>query len=125
MTITKKQIIDAIRDELNETGVFNRVQGSSNLTEGMNDTPTLQVYWESTDNDAATQNDRTTFRGGVRQKHFIFHCDIYARQRSHLDEDTEAVLDLSDAVEAKLERRTARRSSNSRASRRSSGAASG
>ena len=73
-------------------------QSYDELSEGMQDTPTLQVYWQEIVEDAATNNDRTTFRGGVRQKDITIHADLYACRRSHLAENWATMLPLVDAI---------------------------
>jgi hypothetical protein len=107
MSITIAQICNAIESTLgaavtalDSTG---RYQSYDELTDGMNVTPTLQVYPESGVTDIGTGNDRTTFGAGVRQSQYIFNADYYARTRSHIGEDMKAIVDGADAIIAKLE----------------------
>lgn len=78
-------------------------QDYDELTEGMNDTPTLQVYWFSTLTDPDSNTSQRTFRGVVRQTALTFYADLYARQRSHIAEDMGALLPLISAIQAELE----------------------
>lgn len=105
MTITIEQINTAIADTLAAaTGLdANAVQDYDELTEGIADTPTLQVYWARTRTDPTSGSAQTTFRGVVRQTTITFHADLYAQQRSHIGEDMAALLPLIDAIQTKLE----------------------
>lgn len=105
MTITVEQINTAIADTLADaTGLdANAVQDYDELSEGIIDTPTLQVYWRRTRTDVESGSAQTTFRGVVRQTSLTFHADLYAQQRSHIGEDMAALLPLIDAVQAELE----------------------
>lgn len=105
MTITVEQINSAIADTLAAaTGLdANAVQDYDELTEGIADTPTLQVYWRRTRTDPTSNTAQTTFRGVVRQTSLTFHADLYAHQRAHIGQDMAALLPLIDAVQTKLE----------------------
>jgi len=89
MAITYAQICDSIEAYLAiACPSVSRTQSYDELTEGMNDTPTLQVYPEACENVAAESGTQfTTFQGGVIQSTIIVHVDYYARQRNHIDED--------------------------------------
>ena len=73
-------------------------QSYDELTEGMQDTPTLQVYWEEIIEDPMTSTERTTFGAGVRQKDIILYADLYGTRRAHLAEDWATTLPLVDAI---------------------------
>lgn len=78
--------------------------GRGELSEGIPDLPTLQVYWQALATDAENAHtDRRTFGAGVRATQLTFHADVYARQRSHLGEDVAATLALAEAVQTVLE----------------------
>lgn len=63
------------------------------------DLPLLQVYPQSGNTDSGQgNNDRTGFGAAVRQTQVVYIADYYARQRSHLGEDMEALLDGLDAI---------------------------
>jgi hypothetical protein len=53
MAITYAQINDAIEDKLGAAMGLARSQTYDELTDGMTDTPTLQVYWQRDDTDQA------------------------------------------------------------------------
>ena len=78
-------------------------QSYDELTEGMQDTPVLQVLPMDSDVDAATDTDRTTFKGCIKHGRYHFVLHGYARPRSHVGEDVEAAIRMWDACEAVLE----------------------
>ena len=96
--ITLAQICDAIEAELDDAAGLSDSQSYDQLKEGVADTPLLQVYWQSTDSDP----EQLTYRQGVRPTRHVFHADLYARQRSMLDEDMAAVLEMAHAIMVKL-----------------------
>lgn len=109
MTITIVEINTAIKDELAAAMGLTFTQDFDELTEGMPDTPTLQVYWVTTRTDPTSGTAQSSFRGVQRQTRLTFWADLYARQRSHIEEDMGALLPLIDAIQTKLEeQRTSR-----------------
>lgn len=106
--ITIAQISTAIALTLGEAEGIVRTQDGANdgeaendttpLSEGMNDTPTLQVYLESGLTDASNEVDRTTFRAGVRQTELVFHADVFGKQRAHIGEDIALCTTLASAL---------------------------
>ena len=107
MAITLAQICDAIEATLATATTVKRSQSHDELTEGIHDTPMLQVYPENGRQDAGEgSTDRFTFGGGgnpVRQTELTIHADYYARQRSHIGQDMEALVDGIDAITNVLE----------------------
>lgn len=101
-SITLGQIVDAIETQLSTATGLVRSQSYSELTEGQNVLPTLQVYPQSGNTDASTANDRTTFKAAVRQYTYTIHADLYARQRSHIGEDMNKLVTMIDAIENRL-----------------------
>jgi len=101
--ITITQIVDAIKTTLGAASGVARAQSGTQLTEGIPDTPLLQVYWEAENTSDFSQNDRLTFKAGRRAAHITIHADVYARQRSHIGEDIAAVQTLAEAVRDVLE----------------------
>ena len=102
MAITLAQICDAIEDTLDEVTTLKRSQSYDELTDGIQDTPLLQVYPESGFQSAASGTDRYTFGGSgnpVRQTEFTIHADYYARQRAHIGEDMKALVEGIDAMQ--------------------------
>jgi hypothetical protein len=103
-TITLTAINSAIEAALAAATGLTYSQDYNELTEGMQDIPTLQVYWFSgPKTDPTSGSAQTTFGAGVRQKSITFHADLYARQRSHIGEDMAALLPLVDAIHNVLE----------------------
>jgi hypothetical protein len=80
-----------------------RTQNPRQLTDGMNTPNTLQVYPESWSQDEASDNQQTTFRGGVKQTLVTMIVDLYGRQRSNLGEDMEQLFTVGDAVNTLLD----------------------
>jgi len=78
-------------------------QSYDQLTEGMQDTPTLQVYPQIGTTDYGTENDRRTFKGKVKGTEYEFLVMAFARPRSNVGEDMEACVRLWDALETILE----------------------
>lgn len=97
-SITLAQIIDAIEGALSTAPTLARSMSYDELTEGINDTPLLQVYPDAGDQDPTGNTDRTTFKAGVRQTNFTINCDYYAQQRKHIGEDMAALVDGIDAM---------------------------
>jgi hypothetical protein len=98
MTLNITTLVDNVTSTLGDATGLTYAQSYDELSEGMQDTPTLQVYWESIEEDPTTTTERTTFQAGVRQKDIVIHADLYARRRSQLDEDMGAMLPLVDAI---------------------------
>ncbi len=101
-TTTTAQICDAIETRLSGAAGLNRSETYSELSDGVTETPTLQVYWESTEEDITGNADRSSFGAGVRQDEHLFHGDLYVRQRSHIGEDMAALITMKDAIDAVL-----------------------
>ena len=97
-SITLAQILDAIEGALSAAPTLARSMSYDELTEGINDTPLLQVYPEAGDQDPTTATDRTTFTAKVRQTNLTINCDYYAQQRKHIGEDMAALVDGIDAM---------------------------
>jgi len=80
MAITTAQINTAIKTTLEAAAGLTRSQDFNELTEGMADTPTLQVYFESWEA-VETTTERSTMRGGVEQVSIVFHADVLGAPR--------------------------------------------
>lgn len=100
--VAAADILTAVSSALAGISGIQRVQGYNELTEGMNDTPTIQIYLEEYEYDASTNNDRRSFSAGLRVEEFLIYIDIYGRQRSQLAEDMEAAVVALDLVRARL-----------------------
>jgi hypothetical protein len=103
-TVTLAQICDAIETTLGAATTVTRSQSYDGLTEGVHDTPLLQVYPENGTQDVGGATDRTTFRGGVRQTEFTVHADYYAAARgTSIGEEMGRLVDGIDAITNVLE----------------------
>lgn len=106
MSITLAQICDAVETALSAATTLTgagRTQSYNELTEGINDFPTLQVYPESGSTDATTGNAQKTFGGEKRVSEIVIHADYYACQRRHLAEDMRRLVNGIDAITDVLE----------------------
>ena len=101
-TLTITQITEGIRDTLAPAEGLKRVESGVTLTESIPDTPLLQVYFQDEETDIASQTDRTTFRGGVKQAGVTHHADVYVRQRGNIGEDIAACEEMAEAVRTLL-----------------------
>lgn len=98
MPITTAQINTAIKTTLGAAAGLTRSQDYNELTEGMADTPTLQVYFESWEAVEAT-TERSTMRGGVEQVDVIFHADVLGAARGpDLGEEMGRLLPVVDQI---------------------------
>ncbi len=103
MAITFTQIVDAIKTTLATATGISEGQSGDTITESIQNLPLVQVYFESEDTSAFSENDRLTFKAGVRAPHITVYADVYARQRAHIGEDMTAVQTLAEAVRSVLE----------------------
>jgi len=106
MAITLAQICDAIESTLDDATTVVRSESYDELSDGVQDTPLLQVYPENGLQSAGGATDRHTFGGGgdpARQTELTIHADYYARQRSHIGEDMAALVNGIDALQDVLE----------------------
>jgi hypothetical protein len=101
-SVSLEDINTAIADTMREiTGVV--VQDFDELTEGINDWPLIQVYWERYVPDRrADNNERSTFGAGVRVSQATFHIDVFAKPRAHIGEDVTKLLTVMGWVIDKL-----------------------
>jgi len=102
MALTITQINTAITNALATATGLTYHQDVSELTEGIQDLPVLQVYWQSSA-PANTESDRFTSSIGVAQIDHVFHADLYAHQRSDISTDMAALFPLVDAVIDRLQ----------------------
>lgn len=103
---TLAQIADAIKNTLATSmsaAYLSRAYGYDELPEGINDAPSLMVYWQSVINDAFTDTDRTTMKGAVKCKEIVFYVDYVANPRNNLAENnallTGAASEIIDILE--------------------------
>lgn len=74
-------------------------QDYDKLTEGIIDTPLLQVYWQGHVVDPNSGASQQSFRGGARHTSLTFHADLYPKQRADIAEDFGVLLPLVDAID--------------------------
>lgn len=103
--ISIAQICDAIEQTLDDAVGIERSQSYDEVRETpqSGDTPLLQVYPQSGTCDPSGGADRTSFQAAVRQRHYVIHVDLYARQRSHIRDDMKKATEMIEAIEDILE----------------------
>lgn len=91
---------DAVETALAAATGLTYTQSYDELSEGMANVPTLQVYWDH-DEEASVGGDTEviTFGGNTAQV-YVLHLDLYAARRSQLKTDMQTVHDLVDACDA-------------------------
>ena len=97
-SLTLVQMCDAIEDKLSVASGIARSQSYDELTEGIHEDITLQVWPQSgspVSTGSATQ--KQTLGGDVIVEEIIFFADLY-RPRRHLGEDMKAIVDGVDAI---------------------------
>ena len=67
------------------------------------DTPALVVYFQALEEDPTNETSGSTFNHKIRQRNWIFHVDVLASQRNHLDENNKAMCEMTDAIINTLE----------------------
>jgi hypothetical protein len=101
--VTIADIVQGVRAKMETVLGSTKSQALRTITEGVNDLPTIQTYFESLEQDPGGNTDRSTFGAGVRQTRVTVHVDVYGRQRSHIGEDMETLTNLVDGVVDVLE----------------------
>ena len=110
--VTLPDIVDAVADKLRLATVIMpgelvarafTVQSYDELTEAIQDLPTIQVYPELEQVDANGVTDRTTLKVGTQHAQVVLTIRTFARQRSHLADDMAAAVKCWDMVDKVLE----------------------
>jgi hypothetical protein len=109
LVLTLMQIAEAIKTTISGAmtpALLVRAYGYDELPEGINDAPSLEVYWQRVTCDATTENDRTTFGGSkaaIRVKEITFFVDYIANPRNNLAENnaqlTQGASEIIDILE--------------------------
>lgn len=79
-------------------------QSYNELTEGMADTPRLQIYPNSGTSSPPSGNDRSSFQAKLRQSQIEIYADLYASPRSEIGEDMALLLPLMEAIFDEIEK---------------------
>lgn len=107
-TVTIKQICDAIDATLGEvlvaSGDLVRSQNFDELTEGINDPHTLQIYPEEESPVSVGSGAQKLTFGSTPfvDEEIVIHVDYYAQQRAHIGEDMNLLVSGVDAIRANL-----------------------
>lgn len=107
-TVTIAQMCDAIDTTLGEvlvaSGDLIKSHSYNELEEGINDPKTLQIYWEETSPvSVGSETQKLTFTNTpyIDEEHVI-HADFFARQRSNIGEDMNAIVIGVQAIKENL-----------------------
>ena len=100
MAITLAQMADAVRTTLEAADGIQSAASYDEIHEGINsiDCPRIEVYPERGDCDPSGNADRFAFNAGAQLSVIVINVDLYARQRSQLDEDLGAYVAEADAL---------------------------
>ena len=81
------------------TGV-ERAYDYNEMPEAVNnaDTPALVVYFQALEEDPTNQTSGSSFSHKIRQRNWVFHVDVLAAQRNHLNENNEVMCKMTDAI---------------------------
>lgn len=109
MAITIAQINSAIHDTFaNNLTTIDYTQDYDTLTEGLANTPLLQVYWNSLNPvSEGSSTDRRSFGSAtvkpIRTKRYLFNADLYLDPRSDIDRNFAQMLPIVDEINNILE----------------------
>ena len=101
-------VVKAVATTLSAAASLKRTQQYDEISEGMQDSPTLQVWPAgNTGTSWNSQTDRLTFRGPIGAdpaaqhsvKEYTIHADVYCRQRAHINEDMAQVVTTVNEIE--------------------------
>lgn len=99
--VTTADINDAIANTMRAAVTIPIVKSFDELPEGIFDLPMVLVHWFSCNEDFLSRGtDRIAGQGKVRAADDTFYVDLYARQRSLLDEDIGEAIRHLDAMRA-------------------------
>ena len=107
-SITFAQMVNAVEETLGVASSLVDSQSYNELTEGIIDTPMLQVYWESAFQDPSGGSAQSSFKSIIRQTHIVIRADLYAAQSSDLAEDMEKTIDVTEEIITILEEQLSR-----------------
>lgn len=102
--ISIADILRGVQSVFINDSLFPHVQTLESLTEGISDTPTIQIFPETRDVDTRSGGtDRSAFRGGVRVSEVVINMFVYADQRSYIEENMLRLVAAIDAIDDILE----------------------
>ncbi len=102
-SITWLEMADALANTLGAAAGINSVESLDEITASFEDLPKLRVYPREGSTDTMTSNDRSTFGAVRRVSETLFHVDLIAHQRAHLEEDFAALAAAHESVQALIE----------------------
>jgi hypothetical protein len=102
-TVTISAVCDAIHVLFEGATGIGVVHSYNQLTEGIEDTPLAEVYWQSGNTDPIGGQDRIAYGAAARATDLVYHVDVYAATRNDLGENMKTLVDLVDAFWTRLE----------------------
>lgn len=100
MAVSLMAVLDGVADTLAMTTGVVTMKSYDELTEGVDpfDCPRLHVFPQAGVCDPSGNTDRTTFSSGVQQVELTIFVDLFARQRSELQEDMMVTVEMVDSL---------------------------
>jgi hypothetical protein len=102
MSLTLMQIANAIKDTLEASmsaALLIRTYGYDELPEGINDAPSLEVYWQRVICDPTGETDRFTLGpDAIHVKEMTFYVDYIANPRNNLAENNDQLTQGSSEI---------------------------
>ena len=99
---TIKEWMDELKDTVIANG-FHQVQNYDEISEGVNDPPICQVYWEDLSYDTLGNTTAHTLGKTRRARQLTFHIDAFCQRRNNIDENMENTHRFADLIWDKLE----------------------
>lgn len=99
-------VIKTWMDELDNATIangFKVVQNFDELTEGMNSTPAVQIYWDDLAIDSLTNTTMQTLEHSRRNRDLTFNIDIFTGDRNNLHLNMAEQVRWADLLWDKLE----------------------
>lgn len=94
----REDAVQAVADTLEAALSTLRVQCLTELSDGIQDMPLVQVHWESDNFDPAGNSGQTSFRGGMKQIDLNLELLGFVHPRSIYGEDVEDATQWADRV---------------------------
>jgi len=100
MAVTIAAICDGIANTLSATTGIASTKSYDEITEGIpgSECPRLQVYPDALEQGAGVATERMTFSAGVQPMRLTVFVDVFARVRSHIHLDLEAMVATLDNI---------------------------
>ena len=110
MTISITDMCTGIKEVVETATGVQRAYDYNEMPEAVNnaDTPAPVVYFQALEEDPTNETASSTFRSQIRQRNWVFHVDVLAAQRNHLNENNKIMCEMADAIIDTLETQDSR-----------------